>query len=169
MAAKKNIIAPEFPLRYINIVKEENVLKAIKKNTRTFKKCLDNIPKKKINYAYAEGKWTIKEMLRHIIDAERVFAYRALSFARKDAAPLPGFDENNWALNAQTIHRKWNDLVDEFKATRKSTELLFESFTEDQLLAQGTASNYSINVIAIGFVIAGHVEHHINIIREKYL
>jgi hypothetical protein len=169
MVNKKNIIAPEFPLRYINLVKENDVLKAIKKNTQRFKKFINQIPKKKINYAYAEGKWTIKEMLRHIIDSERVFAYRALSFSRKDPNALPGFDENNWGLHAQTINRKWNNLEDEFKALRKSTELLFESFSEEQLLSEGTASNYQINVIALGFVIAGHTEHHINIIKERYL
>lgn len=169
MVSKKNIVAPEFPMRYINLVKEEDVLKAIKKNTRHFKKFLKQIPKKKINYAYAEGKWTIKESLRHIIDCERVFAYRALSFSRKDSNPLPGFDENNWALNAQTINRKWNHLEDEFKALRKSTELLFESFSEEQLLSTGTASNNQINVLAIGFMVAGHVEHHMNIFKERYL
>ncbi len=169
MATKKDIIAPEFPLRYINIVKEQDVVKAIKKNRYQFKKFLEKIPKKKINYAYADGKWTVKEILRHIIDAERVFTYRALCFARKDASPLPGFDENNWALNAQTIHRNWDDLIEEFKAVRKSTELLFESFTDEQLLSTGTVRDYTINVVALGFMLAGHAEHHMRIITERYL
>ena len=169
MVTKKDIIAPEFPMRYINIVKQEDVVKAIKRNGYQFKRFLEKVPKKKINYAYADGKWTVKELLRHIIDAERVFTYRALCFARKDASTLPGFDENNWALNAQTIHRKWDDLADEFKAVRKSTELLFESFTDEQLLSSGTVSNYTINVVALGFMTAGHVEHHMRIITERYL
>ncbi len=169
MVSKKDISAPEFPSHYIKLIKEDDVLKAIKKNTRTFKKFINKIPKKKIDYAYAEGKWTIRESLRHIIDCERVFAYRALSFSRKDVNPLPGFDESSWALHAETKNRKWKDLIDEFDALRKSTELLFESFSQEQLLASGTASNYQINVIALGFVIAGHTQHHINIIKERYL
>jgi len=169
MTTRKDSLAAEYCQHYINSAKDDEVLKALKKNTKDLKKFLDKIPRKKINYAYSEGKWTIKEILRHVIDAERVFAYRALTFARKDDTSLPGFDENNWALNAQTIRRNWNDLVDEFKAVRKSTELLFASFNDDQLLSNGTAGNNAINVIALGFIIAGHTQHHINIIKERYL
>ena len=163
MPAKKDAIAPEFHRIYIDAVKENDVLKALKKNTREFKKFLEKIPKKKIDFAYAKDKWSIRQLLQHIIDAERVFAYRALSFSRKDAASLPGFDENTWAANAKTSNRKWNDLVEEFKAVRKSTELLFSSFDDEQLLAVGTANNNNINTIALGFICAGHTIHHINI------
>jgi uncharacterized damage-inducible protein DinB len=169
MTKKKDAIAAEFFQGYLDAVKEDDAVKAIKKNTQQFKKFLKQIPKKKIDFAYAEGKWTIKELLQHIIDAERVFTYRALRFARKDATPLPGFDEKTWVAEAQTANRKWSSVVEEFLAVRKSTELLFESFTEDQLLATGTASNSSINVLALGFICAGHANHHINIIRERYL
>jgi hypothetical protein len=169
MATKKDVVAAEFFQRYIHLAKEDDVKKAIKKSTKDFKKLLADIPKKKIDYAYAEGKWTIKELLQHIIDAERVFCYRALRFARKDDTPLHSFDENSWAANAQVNNRKWKDLVDEFKALRESTELLFETFNEDQLLSTGTASDHQVNVTAIGFIVAGHLEHHINIIRERYL
>ena len=169
MVTRKNVIAAEFFQRYLNLVKEDDVVKALKKNTKQFRKLLDSIPKKKINYAYAEGKWTIKQLLQHVIDAERVFTYRAMSFSRKDATPLPGFDENQWADNAQTNHRQWADLVNEFKAVRKSTELLFESFTEEQLLSTGTASNHPANTLAFGFICAGHALHHLRIIKERYL
>src|SRR5262249_13767613 len=100
MVNRKDLVVPEFFNRYINVVEEEDVLKALSKNTKQFVKLLKNIPKKKINYAYAEGKWTVKETLQHIIDTERVFVYRALSFARKDHHELPGFDENAWAITA---------------------------------------------------------------------
>ena len=169
MASRKDVVAAEFFQRYVNVVKEDDVVKAIRENSSQFKKFLVRIPKKKIGYAYAEGKWTIKEMLQHMIDAERVFTYRALTFSRKDGTALPGFDENNWAANAQAGHRKWQELVREFKALRKATECLFESFTEDQLLATGTASGHPINTIALGFIIAGHVAHHMAVIRERYL
>jgi uncharacterized damage-inducible protein DinB len=169
MASRKDIVAAEFFQRYINVLKEEDVIKAIRQNSRQFKKFLGKIPKKKVDYAYAEGKWTIKELLQHVIDAERVFTYRAVTFSRKDGTPLPGFDENNWAANAQTAHRSWLDLVKEFKALRKATECLFESFTEDQLLATGTASSHPINALALGFICAGHVAHHMQVLRERYL
>jgi hypothetical protein len=169
MPSKKDAIAAEFYQRYLNLVKEDDVVKALKKNSRQFKKFLEKIPKKKIDFAYAENKWTIKELLQHIIDAERVFSYRALTFARKDSTPLPGFDENNWAANAQTTSRKWNDLVKEFRALRKSTESLFEAFDENQLLSKGTASEKEINTLALGYICSGHVAHHINIIKERYL
>ena len=103
------------------------------------------------------------------IDAERVFAYRALTFSRFDQAELPGFDENRWAANADTKHRKWSDLKKEFANVRGSTKLLFESFTEKQWLATGTASGHPVNCVALAFICCGHVEHHINIIKEKYL
>jgi hypothetical protein len=169
MVPRNEIIAAEYQHAYINGVKEDDVLKALKKNTKEFKKFLKKIPHRKIDYAYAEGKWTIREVLQHIVDAERVFSYRALRFARKDETPLPGFDENSWAANAGAAKRNWNDLVDEFKAVRKSTELLFGSFTDDQLRAAGSASGQPINVLALGFLPAGHNIHHMRIIRERYL
>src|SRR5579871_720103 len=166
MATKKDTIAAEFYHGYIKGAKSDDVLKAIKISTKDFKKLLDEIPKKKIDHAYAEGKWTIRELLQHIIDAERVFTYRALRFARKDATPLQSFDEKSWTENSQVKNRKWKDIVDEFKAVREATDCLFKSFNEEQLLSKGIASNNEINVLALGFIAAGHVEHHINIIKE---
>lgn len=169
MLTRKDVLAAEFYQGYIQTAGEENVLKAIKKSTKQFEKFLRTIPKKKIDFAYAEGKWTIRELLQHIIDAERVFAYRALRIARKDQTPLPGFDENQWAMHAQAATREWRDLADEFRSLRASTEKLFTSFHEDQLLATGTASNNPINTLALGFILAGHLKHHLQIIKERYL
>jgi DinB superfamily len=162
-------VAAEFYQRYLDLVKEKNVVAALRKSTRQFKKLLDQVPAKKTNYAYAPGKWTLKEVLQHVIDTERVFAYRALCFARKDGTPLPSFDENQWAAQAQASTRKWKDLVEEFKAQRKSTELLFASFHDDQLLFLGTASGNPINTLALGLLCAGHLAHHMKLIKEKYL
>jgi hypothetical protein len=169
MVTKKEAVAAEFYHSYINTVKEQDAIKALKKSTKDFKELLKKIPRKKIDYSYEEGKWTIKELLQHIIDAERVFAYRALRFARKDSTPLASFDEKAWAASAKVSSRKWHDIINEFKAVRKSTEILFASFDDDQLLSTGTASNHPINVVALGFIVAGHVAHHANIIRERYL
>lgn len=169
MITRKDISVPEFYKGYINSVKEDDMMEALLNNTRQFRKFLKHIPGKKINYAYAEGKWTVKELLQHIIDAERVFCYRALSFARKDSAPLPSFDENVWAITAKAPKRKWNDLVDEFKALRAANIAFFASLDEEQLQQTGTANNNVMSVAALGFVCAGHVAHHIRIIRERYL
>src|SRR5689334_8071377 len=92
------IAAPSFQ-KYINLVKEQDLIKSLKKNRKAFLKLLKDIPGKKVDYRYAEGKWTIRQVLQHVIDAERVFTYRALWFARHDSQPLPGFDENNWAVH----------------------------------------------------------------------
>jgi hypothetical protein len=169
MLTKKDAIAADFHRTYLTYLGDEPVMKALKKNSRQFKKLLSEIPGKKVDFAYAPGKWTIKEMLQHIIDAERVFSYRALRFARKDATPIPGFDEKEWAAHAEASRRKWEDLVDEFKAVRKATERLFASFGPDQWLSVGTASNQSSNTLALGYLCSGHVIHHMRIIRERYL
>lgn len=160
---------PDHFHKYINQVKEDDLVKAFKKQTRSFLKFLDEMPKNKRDYRYAEDKWTIKEVLQHIIDAERVFAYRALCFARKDATPLPSFDENSYAANSKAEQRKWKDLVNEFRTVRQSTEILFSSFDDEQLETSGNASGKSNYVLGIGFIIAGHINHHITIIKERYL
>ena len=169
MVNRKDVAVPDFFKTYINALQENELQEALANNTRRFRKLLKQIPHKKINYAYAEGKWTIKELLQHIIDAERVFIYRALTFARQDPASLPGFDENNWAITAKAPKRKWNELVDEFKSLRTANELFLNSLDDDQLLQTGSANNSSISVAGLAFVCAGHVAHHIRIIRERYL
>jgi len=169
MISRHDIIASESFLSYINLIKEDDPIVALEKNTKNFRKLLKRIPRKKINFSYAEGKWTLKEMLQHIIDAERVFVYRALSFSRKDSAALPGFDENEWAITSKAVKRKWDDLVDEFDFLRASTVFMFASLDEDQLLFTGTANGKPINAAALAFVCSGHVQHHMNILLERYL
>lgn len=162
-------IVPEFYHKYINQVPENDLMEAFQKESPSFTQFMENIPEAKREYRYSEGKWTIKEVVQHIIDGERVFDYRALCFARKDPAPLPGFDENIFAANAKSENRNWNDLMEEFKVVRKSSEYLFGSFDEEQLNARGISSNHSNYVLAFGYVIIGHSLHHLNVIRERYL
>ena len=161
--------APEFFHNYINQVPDNDLMTAFKNQTPVTIQFYENIPADKIDYAYAEGKWTIREVMQHIIDAERVFSYRALRFARKDATPLASFDENLFTRNAKVNRRNWSDLLEEFKIVRKATEMLFSSFDEDQLNASGIANNNSIDVLALGYICVGHPIHHINITRERYL
>ncbi len=160
---------PEWYHRYINQVPENDLAKAIQLQTTNFCSFLESLPIGKRDYRYADGKWTIKEVLQHIIDAERVFAYRALCFARKDNTPLPGFDENSYADHSKASGREWNEMVEEFKVVRQSTAFLFNSFDTDQLETTGVASGKPVYVLAIGFIIVGHINHHVAVIKERYL
>jgi len=159
----------DYFFRYIQLVDDGNILEKLIEQRSKATDFLRSIDVTKLDHRYAEDKWTIKEVLQHIVDAERVFAYRALAFARRDTNALPSFDENLYAQNSHASLRKWEDLVSEFDFVRRSTELLFKSFTEDDMHSTGTASGNEISVVALGYISVGHVEHHINIIKERYL
>lgn len=107
--------------------------------------------------------------MQHLIDCERIFTYRALCFARKEQQDLLSFEENNYAANSMANARNWQELCDEFNAVRRSTLLLFKGFTRQQLESSGSANNKQVSVLALGFIIAGHVNHHKKIIEERYL
>ncbi len=160
---------PEWYHGYINKVEGNDLVKAMEAQTAPFIRYLKKIPVAKRNYRYAKGKWTIREMLLHIIDAERIFAYRALCFARQETAPLPSFDENTYADNSKASKRDWDGMIEEFKALRKSNEIMFKTFDKQQLDTAGIASGKSVYVSAIGFIMVGHINHHVNIINERYL
>lgn len=160
---------PPYFSKYINLVDADSVTEAIEKYSDAIINFFRNIPAEKIDYRYAEGKWSIKEMLQHIIDTERIFAYRALRIARHDKTPLPGFDEGSYAAAANASARSWQSLLQEFEAERKSTDLLLQSFTHDQLQQSGTTNEHTNTVIAISFIVYGHLLHHINIVKERYL
>lgn len=169
MIPRSEIIHQDFYQTYIDLIKDNDFREAIRKNGKEFGKLLENIPRKKIDFAYAEGKWTIRHMLQHIIDAERVFAYRALRLSRMDPTPLPGFDENHWALHDGFAERRWKDLIEEFKAVRESTQYLFDALSDEQLRFVGTVWERPMNAFTIGFVLPGHVAHHMRILEERYL
>lgn len=122
----------------------------------------------KADYAYAEGKWTLKEMLGHIIDAERVFAYRITCFARNEQQHLPGFEEDDYVKNARFAQRDLEDLIEEFAALRKANLFLFKSLNEEELNRKGIASGREINVKSILFITGGHIMHHVSILKERY-
>jgi uncharacterized damage-inducible protein DinB len=160
---------PDYAEGYIRLVDAVTVLEAAEKYTNKVISFFKNIPEEKITFRYAEGKWNIKEMLQHIIDTERIFAYRALRIARHDHTPLAGFDENAYALYSNADTRSWDGLLEEFEAIRKSTDLLLQSFSEDQLQQSGITNGQPNTVNALGFTIFGHILHHINILKERYL
>jgi hypothetical protein len=107
-------------------------------------------------------------MLQHVIDTERIFAYRALAIARQEPAALLGFDENEYAKNGTAANRNWKDMLIEWRVVRQSTNLLFASFTEEQMKSMGTASGHPISVNALGFIIFGHALHHLHVLKERY-
>lgn len=160
---------PAFIKSYLSFVNADTVAEAIEKYSDSINNFFKNIPREKVIYRYAEGKWNIKEMLLHIIDAERIFAYRALRIARHDKTPLPGFDEKSYAKAANADERSWESLLQEFEAVRKSTDLLLQSFTEEQLEQSGTTNNEPNTVKALSFLVYGHILHHINVLKERYL
>ena len=155
--------------RYTNLVSEKDLNKAFKKQDKVLKRFMKKISEKKSVHAYAEGKWSLKEVLQHLIDCERIFAYRALVIARKDTVNLPGFEENDYAANSLANKRTWASLCEEMKALRSSTKLMFASFDKDMLAATGTFNNNPGKTETLGFIIAGHTYHHIKIAEERYL
>ncbi|MDQ2864527.1 MAG: DinB family protein, partial [Bacteroidota bacterium] len=157
---------PEHFQVYISQVKEDDLKEAFKNQMPAAEAFLQTIDEEFSKRRYAEGKWSIKELLQHIIDAERVFNYRAMCFARKEENTLSSFDENNYAKNSNADSRSWRSLVEEFAALRKATEYLYNSFSDEALNAVGKASNYTISASALGFITVGHVTHHLRIIQE---
>ncbi len=155
---------------YINQVSDEyTLIEELEISLHRFIKFVQNLPMDKFDYRYAEGKWTIKDIIQHIIDAERVFAYRALCFARNDKTALPSFEEDDYANEANANKRSIMELLTELSAVRHSTIYLFKTFTEEQLLRIGIASNNPMSVRAVGFVIIGHQNHHHRVFEERYL
>ena len=160
---------PPYFNTYIKLVEETDVITALLNHGDEAESFFSKINESETLYRYAEGKWTIKEILQHINDAERVFCYRALAFARREQAILPGFNENQYAANSHANDLSWSSLLNDFIITRKNSISLFNLFTDDDLDHIGKASDYSISVRALGYTIAGHFIHHMNIVKERYL
>ena len=158
---------PEWGAQYINLVDQDDVLILLEKQSEEFPEFLNNFIEK-ADYAYAPGKWTIKELAGHMIDTERILCYRLLSFARGESSPLPGFEEDEYVKNAHFADRSLHSIGEEFSLLRRANQYLFKSLNEAELSRLGTASGWLISVRAILFVIAGHVIHHTKIIKERY-
>ena len=127
------------------------------------------MPPDKLTYRYAENKWTIKEILVHIMDDERIYAYRALRIARNDKTPLPGFEQDDYVPFSKANQRSLASILREYKTVRQATVSLFTSFNMEDLLRIGTANDHPVSVRALAWHIAGHELHHLNIIKERYL
>jgi hypothetical protein len=159
----------EYFKQYIDLVDDIALVDALENGLVNTSKFFESLPESKLLYKYAEGKWTPKEILVHLIDTERVFCYRALYFARAEGSTLEGFDENIFGANCNANNRTIDNLLEEFSAVRVATICLFKSFSKDVLKRGGLASNKKLTVRAAGFIICGHELHHIKFIRDHYL
>lgn len=154
---------------YISLVKENNILTALENQIKETLELLAEIPEEKGTYRYAEGKWSIKELVGHLIDTERVMAYRALRFSRNDLTELKGFDQDTYIENADFDSCKLSDLAKEFELVRQSNILMFKNLTADAWNRKAIASGNPVSVRALAYIIAGHELHHIKILKERYL
>jgi len=168
MKPQQTEFAPYFHY-YVDLVPQNNLHEALTAAHDQTQKMLSNISEEQGNFRYADGKWSIKELLVHLIDNERIFCNRALRFARQDTTDLPGYDHNAYVLASHADHRQLSDIAQEFKLVRAATTALFDSFRPEDLQQSGTANNLPTSVAALGFIIPGHEIHHGNVIREQYL
>ncbi|MEJ1236812.1 DinB family protein [Chryseolinea sp. T2] len=159
---------PPFYQGYVNLVKNKDLFDNLEQSARITQQLLSTISESRGTYAYAPGKWTIKEVLCHMIDTERIFAYRAMRFARNDKTPLPGFEENDYAPEANAPNRTVVDIAAEMGRLRQTTIDLYRSFSTEMLQRTGTANNSAMSVLNLGFVISGHETHHRNVLSERY-
>lgn len=155
--------------KYIDQITADDLVATLEQNGTSFHKFIEGLSEEKMNFSYAAGKWTIKEMLLHIIDTERIFCYRALRFARKDSTNLSSFEENDFAENSFANDRTTASLLSEFAAVRNATLELFKNLDESVLDFTGTSNNKMISVRALGYCIAGHEMHHLSVIKERYV
>lgn len=155
---------------YLNNIDDSYTLtETLEVSLHEFIRFVQDIPMGKHDFRYAEGKWTIKEIIQHLIDSERVFAYRAMRIARNDQTPLPGFDENDYVVNSHGDERHLKDLLMELSIVRQASIMLFKSLFPGDLIKKGTASGYTVSVRALGFLISAHQNHHKKIFQERYL
>jgi len=155
--------------KYVEKVTGNNPIEFLESQIKIMQSLVGRIDEERSNYRYAEGKWSIREVIGHIIDSERVFSYRVLRFSRKDLNPLPGFDENAYIEKSCYHDTSFGNLVEEFILLRKANILLFSRLNEEAINQIGNASGYDVSVRALLYITAGHTQHHIDIIKEKYL
>ena len=154
---------------YIDRVPDGNIVDTLSRQTSETLAFLRAIPETKADYRYAPGKWSIKEIIGHLADGERVFQYRAFRFSRADDTPVPGFDENLYVENAPFSRLRTRDLIDDLEHLRRSTIHMFASMDEEAFARRGVANGDEVSVRAIAYIMAGHETHHLQVMRERYL
>jgi uncharacterized damage-inducible protein DinB len=159
----------EFFGRYIDLVINDNLIDSLEASLEQIDSFWGTISEEKSTNRYTDGKWSIKELLQHIMDTERVFNYRALSVARSEKNSLMGYDHDEYALASKADSRSWKEILAEYKTVRQSTILLFKSFDDEQLDLVGKANGLPLSARAAGFITIGHEMHHLSIVQERYL
>ncbi|MEQ1606317.1 MAG: DinB family protein [Pyrinomonadaceae bacterium] len=154
---------------YVSLVVGNEVKPVLKSQTDELRSVFSEMPEEKGTFAYAEGKWTLKEALSHLIDGERIFAYRILRISRGDKTPIEGFEQDGYIATSNANNRSFADLLNEFDLQRQSNLILVNNISDEGSRLMGTASNNPISVRALTYIMAGHVTHHLNVLRERYL
>ncbi|MGF7232198.1 DinB family protein [Arachidicoccus sp.] len=160
---------PAYAKNYVSLVKGDSVAEIIALHNEELLSFVESLPDTKANYAYAENKWSVKEVLQHIIDTERVFSYRALALARGEKQSLPGFEQNDYAAQSFANTRAFSDLKEEYFALRFASNILFRSFRPSALTNRGLINNYEVSCLAIIYMTFGHALHHKRILINNYL
>lgn len=173
MIKRQNITDKEYHSYYTQYIDQVpnglELVEALEKGLLFTSNFFKGLAKDQQDLRYAEGKWTPKEVLLHIIDTERIFSYRALRFGRKDLSTLVGFDQDQYVLHSNASNRTMDDLVEEFTHVRRATISLYNHMTDQALVSLGEASGSNLSPRAAAFIIAGHERHHVRIIEERYL
>jgi hypothetical protein len=169
MKRPENTEYSEWYAGYVGSVGETDIVSVLEKQIDEIKDTFAEISEEKGLYRYAEGKWTIKEVLGHLIDGERIFAYRTFRISRRDETPLAGFDQDPYIENSNSNERTISDLVEELVLLRQANMFVFRNLKETDWDIFGTASNAKVSVRALAYIIAGHIRHHLKILQERYL
>jgi uncharacterized damage-inducible protein DinB len=159
----------EYYSKYTGLVSDGDILEILEAQMRETAAFLRGIPAHLHDHRYAEGKWSVKEVIGHVCDAERIFAYRALRFGRGDTTPLASFDENAYVANARFAEQEFDLLMEDFVAVRRATLTLLRGMNAEEAARRGTASDWEVSVRALAVIMAGHVIHHTHVLRERYL
>jgi hypothetical protein len=159
----------EYYQRYIDLVKGDDIFRILVEQNVESQNILNSFSESKGNHSYAPGKWTVKEVIGHMMDVERIFAYRALCIARGEKNALPGMDQDVYVKNGNFNKRQLFDINYEYRLVRESNILLFGSFDSSVLQNRGIASGFEVTVLALMWMTAGHEKHHLNILRERYM
>lgn len=154
---------------YVALVANDDIFDTLDAQPKNLQDLLTAIPDEKGEYRYAEGKWSVKELVGHLIDGERMFAYRVFRISRGDQTPIEGFEQDGYIENAFSNGRSFADLVEEFSLLRRANMIFFNNLTDDGWDRVGTANNVSVSVRALAYIMAGHIDHHLNILKERYL
>lgn len=154
---------------YVEKVPETDILAVLSNQAAEIRELAGGLDEERGSYSYAEGKWSINELLAHMTDAERVFGYRAFRIAHGDQTPLASFDQDTYVANGRANERLIESLINEFRLVRESNILVFERLKDEEWMRTGIASDWPVTVRALAFIMAGHARHHLAILRERYL